>query len=276
MKFIAKISLSLCLSLLAAGAYAQTPDAENLPDDAVVMLSGEELAARADSAYVADDFSLAEKLYLDAIATDGVSPVIYYNLGNTYFRQGNLGKSVLFYERALKLDPTFKDARTNLDFVKSKLTDRQTEQSSLIGKISDRVVHAFTSDQWSTFGVVFFALFIAGFLCYMFSGRIALRKTGFFGGILMFAISVLCIIFAMVSAANLTGHDDAIVMQPSTRLSTSPREPRTASEEALLLHEGSKVEIVDSVATESDGRWYEVLVPTGDRAWIKGADIERI
>lgn len=277
MKIIARISLLLSLFLISVVAKAQAPDEEAADQTtSVETLSGEALAAKADSAYVADDFRLAENLYLEAIASDGVSPIIYYNLGNTYFRQGNFGKSVLYYERSLKLDPTFKDARTNLEFVKSKLTDRQTEQSSLVGKVSDRMINAFTANQWSTIGVIFFALFIAGFLGYMFSEKITLRKVGFFGGILMFIVSVVSIIFAMISASNQTSHDDAIVMQPSTRLSTSPREPRTASEEALLLHEGSKVEIVDSVATDSDGRWYEVIVPTGDRAWIKGADIERI
>ena len=73
--------------------------------------------------------------------------------------------------------------------------------------------------------------------------------------------------------------DKAIILSPSTILSTSPREPKDRNEEAMLLHEGTKVTIVDSVGTTSGNtsvKWYEVVVDNTHRAWIKGTDIEMI
>ena len=45
-------------------------------------------AERADSAYNAEDYRLAIELYNKAVAEDGVSAGIYYNLGNAYYRAG--------------------------------------------------------------------------------------------------------------------------------------------------------------------------------------------
>ena len=58
------------------------------------------LALQADSAYNREDYRAAIDLYRAAIAADGPSTVVYYNLGNAYFRNDNLGKAVVAYERA--------------------------------------------------------------------------------------------------------------------------------------------------------------------------------
>ena len=57
----------------------------------------------ADSAYVRGDFAQAVELY-EQLLTEGESAEVYYNLGNSYFKLDNMGKSILNYERALLLD----------------------------------------------------------------------------------------------------------------------------------------------------------------------------
>ena len=62
-------------------------------------------------------------------------------------------------------------------------------------------------------------------------------------------------------------------------LSTSPREPKDRSEEAMLLHEGTRVRILDSVAAPGDTtglKWYDVSIDNHHRAWIKSTDVEII
>ncbi|MDE5979645.1 MAG: tetratricopeptide repeat protein, partial [Muribaculaceae bacterium] len=108
--------------------------ADTLPEEGVeepaAIISGEVLAQQADSAYSADNFVMAEALYLKALEAGGSSSTLFYNLGNAYYRQGNLGKAIVNYERALKLDPTNADARANLEFVNSKITDKQIDSGS--------------------------------------------------------------------------------------------------------------------------------------------------
>ena len=57
------------------------------------------------------------------MSTGAESPELYCNIGDSYFKQGNYPKAILFYERALKLDPSYSDARYNLEFAGSFVQD---------------------------------------------------------------------------------------------------------------------------------------------------------
>jgi hypothetical protein len=87
------------------------------------------------------------------------------------------------------------------------------------------------------------------------------------------------IAITLIGSSQSTSHDTAIVTATSTQLSTAPSTPTDNSEQAFLLHEGSKVAVLDSVATPMDEtakKWYEVRVDNEHRAWINGDDIEII
>lgn len=241
-----------------------------------VSASASALISQADSAYAADNFPMAERLYKDALIHHGSSSVLFYNLGNTYYRQGNLGMALVNYERALKLDPSNSDARINLEFVKGKIADRQIDEGSIMETLWDNTVTLFKADTWAWIAVVLFALFLAGLVTYLFSRVVIVRKISFFGGAIVFILCAAAIIISFAAANRIESDNWAIVLPPASQLSTSPREARTQSEEAFLLHEGTKVEIVDSVQTSGEGKWYEVLVAGRERAWIKAADVERI
>ena len=70
------------------------------------MMFAAPLAVQADSAYNKEDYSTAVRLYHQAIEADGVSPEVCYNLANAYYRIGRPGRAVIYYERALALDPS--------------------------------------------------------------------------------------------------------------------------------------------------------------------------
>ena len=76
-----------------------------------MAVKAESLIEQADSAYMNDDFAKAADLYLEAESQEGSSSDLYYNIGNCYYRQNKLGKAILYYERALRLDPSNKYAR---------------------------------------------------------------------------------------------------------------------------------------------------------------------
>lgn len=235
-----------------------------------------QLTMMADSAYTADNYILAEALYCEAISRFGTSSILFYNLGNAYYRQGNLGKAIVNYERALKLDPTNADASANLEFVKGKIADRQLDESSILDRLWGNLVTGLKADTWAWVSIILFALFLAGALTYLFSSVVIVKKVSFFGGIIVFVVCALSIVISFAAGNRATTDRYAVVLPPSAQLSTTPREARNQSEEAFLLHEGTKVEIVDSVTSNVDGKWYEVLVGPGKRAWIKATDVERI
>lgn len=248
------------------------------PDEAAVGmgLPAETLAHQADSAYSADNFQLAEQLYLRALETGGSSTALFYNLGNAYYRQGNLGKAIVNYERALKLDPTNRDAKANLEFVNSKITDKQIDSGSYMMSVWDGAVGMFHADTWAILALVLFAVFLGAVAVYVFSSAVAVKKASFFGGLVVFLVTVCAVIISFAAANRVNSADYAIILPPASQLSTSPREARNQAEQAFLLHEGTKVEIIDSISSQGEGLWYEVMVGHGERAWVKADEIERI
>lgn len=251
---------------------------------AILLLTGINLRAatiteRADSAYSADDFARALGLYTEALQTQGASAELWYNIGNTQYRLGNLGKAIIAYQRSLRLDPTNEDARANLAFVSAKTVDRPGDSGSFISNTADSIASSAMPDAWAWIALGLFALCITGAALYIFGGSIPLRKTGFFGAIVLLLATIAAVAVALRAASNATDSDRAVITASSTILSTSPREPKDRSEEAMLLHEGTLMEIIDSVAAPGDTtglKWLDVRIDNHHRAWIKSTAVERI
>ncbi len=246
---------------------------------ATLEVSASSFAQQADSAYNKENYREAISLYLESLARDGQSATVYYNLGNAYFRNDNLGKAVISYERALRINPTDADARQNLDFVRSRIQDRPEDDTAFFAKMHRSVVAAAKADTWAWIAFGVFALFIAAIALYIFSRSIAMRKTGFFGGIVLLFIFAYVLYVASDALEAASSHESAVVIKPSTQLSSAPRAAGSASDKVVTIHEGTKVEIVDSVATPDDPvspRWYNVKINNGTKAWLRASDVERI
>ena len=76
---------------------------------------------KANQAYKQELYNEALQLYLQEAKGTGVSSALYCNIGDTYYRLKDNVHAVLYYERALVLDPSNSDARFNLDFVRGKM-----------------------------------------------------------------------------------------------------------------------------------------------------------
>ena len=259
------------------GLYAQTDNATVSPD--TVAVASIPTIAEADSAYNADNFRLAAQLYLDIIKTQGASAKLYYNLGNTYYRLGETGNAIIYYERALRLDPSDRAPRDNLAFVNARITDRPGERGTFIGNALDSVATATGSNTWAWVAFTCIVLTLGGLLAYVLSSSVPVRKTGFFGGILAMLVGAGCLFFAFRSAAISMADNIAIIVSPSTILSTVPRLPQDRNQEAMLLHEGTRVTILDSVRSTTDSinsLWYDVEIDNAHRAWINANAIKKI
>lgn len=245
----------------------------------IMSASQPALVQKADSAYTAENYMEAASLYQTAIDSLGTSSDLYYNLGNALYRLGKSGQAVVAYERALKLDPTNTDARTNLEFVNSRLIDRPAERGTLVGNMIDTASLALHSNAWAWTAFGCFLVFLGAVALYMFCPSVIWRKVGFFGG---FGVLILAVISGFLSARNAAicqSTDKAVIIVPSTILSTSPRAPRDRAEEAMLLHEGTKMRILDSVSTRTDSVkavWLDVEIDNQHRAWIDRNAVEII
>ncbi len=225
--------------------------------------------AMADSAYVRQQYQQAIADY-EALLKKGVSADIYYNLGNAYYRTENITRAVINYERALLLSPGDRDIRFNLQLARSKTIDKITPESEMFFVTWYRsLVNIMSVDGWATMSLVSLALAIMLALCYLFTARVWMQKTGFFGAFAMIVIFGLSNLFAWQQKDQLVNRTGAIVISPAAAVKSTPANGGT---DLFIIHEGTKVEITDSSMRE----WKEVRIADGKEGWIKTSMIEMI
>lgn len=233
---------------------------------------------KADSLYNKEDYQNAITLYEKSLNEEGPDAETYYNLGNAFYRSGKIGKAVLSYERALKLDPTHQDSRINLEFVRSKIEDLPEDDSAFLSQLHSGIVHSLHPNSWAVVSAILFGIFLICVALYIFSPNVLVRKWGFFGGLVILIFFIYALFTTLTSVSEAKSHDEAIVIVPTTYLSSTPR-AQTGTDKTVAIHEGTKVEIVDSISTPDDptsSKWYNVKINNSSKAWLKSADVERI
>ena len=231
---------------------------------------------KANQAYKQELYNEALKLYLQEAKETGVSSSLYCNIGDTYYRLKDNVHAVLYYERALLLDPSNSDARFNLEFVRGKMQLPDDAGDSWFSNWVDQTVSRLSSNAWAVIAIITFLLFLAGVAAYLFLDNVLMRKIGFFGGAILIVASILANLAAFHVYHKATGASGAIIMPEKVTLSTAPREPRDKQEEAFELMQGTRVEIVDSIADKTSGKWLQVATAGGHKAWINAKNLEII
>ena len=224
----------------------------------------------ANNAYVEGLWEDAISGY-DMIAGLGLeSAALYCNTGNAYFKSGNISKAILNYERALKLDPSYEDARYNLELSNNMIQDRIDPVPDFILKVwAKDLCWLMDSDGWAVAFIIMFALMLAMILLFVLSPSVAGRRTGFFTGIVFLLLAVMSLSFSLWQKNDYMKADKAIVMRPVSSVKSSPSSE--ASQDLFVLHEGTKVDILDQV-----GSWSNVELADGRQGWIRTSDIEKI
>ena len=248
--------LALLLLLpLSAGA------AESYPDS--LWKAGVE-------AYSASQWRQAVSDWSDLAATGLRSKELYFNLGNAYFKAGEIAPAILNYERALRLDPSDSDVRYNLEFARAQTQDRIDEVPEFILKTWTRKLsYLLSSNAWAGLSLFLLALTLGLILLFLLGPTVNARRTGFFTGIVTLLLTLMCWGFARSLKSTAERHDDAIVMRPVSSVTSSPSSD--AAKSLFILHEGTKVKVLDEVSGYTD-----IELADGRRGWISSADIERI
>lgn len=244
----------LLVCVLAAAGRAQSPG---------------ELFASGNTAYRDGKFKEAAAAY-EAILRNGLaSAEVYYNLGNVYYRQGMVGKSILAFERAAARDPGNDDIVFNLQLARLRTVDRiesvpEVFLLSWLRSITTIMPLASTRNLFLIFwGITFVSLAIV----FVVRSSVVLRygRASFLAGML-FALLFGALFGAQ--AALFQEHDMAIVTSSTVTVKSSP-DP--GSVDAFVVHEGLKVRMSDGVAD-----WAKITLADGKVGWVKKSDVERV
>ena len=114
-----------------------------------VAFAQSDVLKQANTLYSKGNYTDAAKAYEKVLAGQGVAPELYFNLGNAYYKSSETGRAILNYERALRISPTFEDARYNLEIAQLKVVDNvNLNQNFFIGRWVDGLIKLFNSNQW--------------------------------------------------------------------------------------------------------------------------------
>ena len=194
---------------------------------------------------------------------------LYYNLGNSCFKEGRLGEAILYYNRALRLAPGNDDIRYNLRVAESRTKDSIEEipEFFLTGWLRT-LRHAMSCTAWSIFSLVALAAALGLFLLYLLARRLSLRKAGFYGTMIAVLLCIATTWCAAGERREMLDDTQAVVMSLSTAVKSSPDKSAT---DLFVLHEGTLVEITNRLDD-----WCEITIADGKKGWLESKTIETI
>ena len=260
----------LCINFGSMSAQSTT---DSIPDEDLEETDISFVGNEADAAYREGNFTESIKLYESQIAENKIvkqeSSELYFNLGNAYFRNNQIAKAILNYERALLLNPNDSDIRHNLRFAKTKIEDKiDSADSFFINQWIRSVQNLYSANTWGIIGIVIFLALIIAVGGYMISTQITIRKISFYSGIVLLALMLIVNVFAFKQKNKIANRSTGIVMSASVSIYTSPD---AHSQELFRLHEGSKVRI-----KREEGNWFEIVIANGSVGWLQKKSIEKI
>lgn len=220
--------------------------------------------------YANDDFEGALKCFKELENGGYSSPELYYNMGNAYYKMsGYIAYAVLYYERALKLDPSYEDAQANLEFVHQFTLDKIEEVPEFVLVTWFKEFRdSLSSDGWAYLSLAFLVLVAILLLVFRFGRGMALRKVSFALAIVVTLCMIFSIIFSFGLRGEISREDGAIVVNPVSSVKSSPN---NSGKSLFIIHEGTKVLILEEL-----GQWNKVELSDGRQGWILKRDIEII
>ena len=240
-----------------------------LPVFAMAAEHPDSLFAEGNRLYAAGDYEGAAARY-ETLINDGYEHAsVYYNLGNAHFKLNNLGSSILYYEKARKLDPSDPDIRKNLAFVNLGITDRiQPLPEFFIDSWWRALVFSASLTAWSVMAVVCWLIAFGLLIGYLYAWKPQVKRTTFYGGLATMGLALLLLLVAYSQHRLVAGDDSAIVFSGQATVRSAPSDTETA---LFVIHEGTKVEIIE----RAEG-WLRVSLPNGHEGWMKAEAVQPI
>ena len=225
-----------------------------------------QLMQKGNEAYGKGDYEAAAKAYNNILSSGQHSAELYYNLGNAYYRQDEMGQAILNYERALRLKPHFTDARQNLELAYSKTEDKIDELPQLfLAGWAHAVVNWFSPNGWLVMLLVLTAL-LALLVVFFFVGTdYVWRKRSLLVGLLLCFTLLLATACTVASHVQYNRHDKAIITNPMIVMKGSPE---AGGIDKMVLHEGTKVTVDETL-----GSWHKVHIADGTSGWVESSDV---
>ncbi|MBO7544147.1 MAG: BatD family protein [Bacteroidales bacterium] len=238
----------------------------------VFNAGAEEISAwdKAVSAYTEGRYEDACTLFENIAADGNLNADLCYNLAGAYFKSGEIGKAVLYYEKALRMKPSDPDIRYNLEFARASTRDEITPVPEFVLRTWMRKIsYACTANAWAIISLILFAAALALVLLFLLGRSVVARRAGFYSAIAALLLFAVTLGFSLSLRKDALRTDEAIVLKAVSSVRSSPSED--SAKDLFILHEGTKVRILERVSGYDN-----ISLSDGRQGWILDSDLEII
>lgn len=219
--------------------------------------------------YQKENYTEAINNYESVLASGQQSAELYFNLGNCYYKLHKVAPAIYNYEKALQLNPNDDEIKTNLDFARRMTID----DIKIIPKVGfSKLIEDFTStyyyDTWAWIAIVLAFLFLGSFVGYYFSGT-TLKKRIYFTGMFVLLFGIIVSVSSGINEKNRIANEKPAIVFAET--ASVKGEPKPTSPETILMHEGTKVYILESIAN-----WKKIQLTDETTGWISDEAIKEL
>ena len=219
--------------------------------------------------YQKGDYKGAIETYNRIIKSGYEAPEVYFNLGNCYYKTNNTPESILNYERALKLAPRDEDIQFNLKLANLKVIDKiQVVDQIFFKRWLESMAHYFSTDSAATFTILFMWIALIILALFVISWSPVFKRFFFYLGILLMVCSISFYLIAHNRYEAVNSTMAGIVFNPSVYVKSAPNDKST---DLFILHEGTKVQILDNV-----GQWKKIKLMNNNEGWVRAESLEVI
>jgi len=234
-----------------------------------IFAQNQTLFEQGNQLYNQGKYAEAIAKYEAILATNNHSEALYFNLANAHYKLDHIAPSIFYYEKALRLAPEDQDIKNNLAFAKNMTIDAiDTVPDAGFSKMIKKITDIMSFDDWSKVAVGSVIVFVLLILLYYFTYSTNKKRLAFITSNLFLFVAAMSLLIAF-HKFNLSKKDKpAIVFAQETVIKS---EPNNRSQELFRLHEGTKVQILDTI-----NRWDKIKLADGKTGWIEKEDIKEL
>ncbi len=225
----------------------------------------------ADSAmkyYEKNQFEKAASCYEKILSEGKESWILHYNLANAYFKNNQVGKAILHYEAAKKINPTSEDVLNNLRIAETKVVDKiEHREVYLENEIRDFFIYRLSTTGWAWLSISSFVVTLMLFFLYYISQRSASKRLFFWSGLILGIMFILSFIFGIMALNQKQSKVNGVIISSQINIYNSPRADDD-NRKNYSLNEGTRVKILDV-----DDEWANIQLANGNEGWIKSSQV---
>lgn len=224
---------------------------------------------KANKLYQQEKYNEALTLYAEIEGNKIQSDGLFYNMANAYYKLNKIAPAIYYYEKALLLNPGNADAKFNLGFAKRMAIDNiEPLPQTFSQKISEGLIQRLTYNNWAWLGVILAFLFAILFLLYHFTYNSGSKRLYFISSLVCAFLALIMISFAYQNYKTVGENRYAIIFAQQSDIKNAPT---LSSEVSFELHEGTKVQILESL-----DNWKKIKIADGKIGWIVADEIKEL